>query len=36
MNGTLKLGLTVAAAIAALYAVAYTITEIIVKFTKED
>jgi hypothetical protein len=36
MNGTLKLGLVVTAAIATLYAVAYVITEIIVKFSKED
>ena len=36
MNGTLKLGLMVAATYAVLYAFAYIATEVIVKFTKED
>ena len=36
MNPTLKLGLMVTVAIAALYAFAYIATEVIVKFTKED
>jgi hypothetical protein len=36
MDPTLKLGLMVAAAVAALYAIAYILTEVIVKFTEED